>query len=199
MHTATIVHQHTLSPRSHQPKEYDLESESDENTRYYYKDELRGLVSTLKDLFNPGFRKMEKEFARHWKDVLQANPFLEEVFDPLKKEANWKQVLASAPREIEVKFLPTKEDSERNFQHVLDELLVRALNDDERTFLAADGRLWTLFISLPRECIQALDADTQLLWGAEMPNRFYFGENRNETEKRGVPQYELLGLEYPFR
>lgn len=176
-----------------------MESESNENTQYYYRDELRGLVSTLRDLFNPGFRKMEKEFARHWKDVLQANPFLEEVFTLLKKEHNWKQVLASAPGKIEVTFLPTTEYSKYHFLHTPDEFLVRPLNDDERAFLTADGRLWTLFISLPRECIQALDADTQLLWGAEVPNRFYFGKNKDETEKRGVPQYELLGLEYPFR
>lgn len=170
---------------------------ADNNRRLYSKEELEGLVNTLRNLFNPKFKK-EEGFLPYEKEILNANPFLTEIFEALDKKENWENILDSPPGRIEVTMLPIT-NRDRNFLLTTpSKLLMFHLNREEREYFSAPGKILTLFVSLPKGCIQANDADKKLLWGAEMPCKFYFAESRKGLTE-GIPQFELLHIAYPFR
>lgn len=167
--------------------------------RLYYREELEGLVSTLRDLFNPRFRK-EEGFLLHKEGVLSAHPFLQEVFEVIDGGGNWENVLEVPPGKVEVTLLPTQEIDKRHLLTSEDIMLMFPLSKDDKEFLevSSDGML-TLFISLPRGCIQEPDSrDGKLLWGAEVPNKFFFSQS-SATAREGVPRYRLVDISYPYR
>lgn len=162
--------------------------------RLYFKEELDELVIVLRELFNPQSRKGNS--PHHKKDILHVNPFLRKVFAALGNADNWKHVLASPPGRIEVTLLPTAERDRRYFLTTPDKLLSFHLSRENRIFLDAPDKMLTLFVSLPRGCIHTDNPDKKLLWGAEMPNKFYFGES---FDSRDRPLYHFIGSEYPYR
>lgn len=145
----------------------------------FLRHDLTGIVATLKDLLKWHLREAgseqpaekEKAMKAHEEDFREAKPFLDPLFTILSIDNHWEDVLAHTPRRIEVALLPMTDEDRRRFPH-------------------ASQNALTLFVSLPRGCVQR--GARRPLWGYHMPNRFHFSEVEAGTE-----HFTYLGSQSP--